>query len=103
MGIRTVRAALCFNTPTGRLCKHVNWTHYEAKALLTTSTTSSEAFNRFLINARRIINSSKLELRYLHTIWFYEETRQPKGESIKHRCTKTIKVGKDMKLTVLEE
>ena len=103
MNIRTVRAMLCFNTPTGRLCKDVNWSYYEAKAMLTTSTTPIEAFSRFLINSRRIINSSKMDLGYLHTIQFYEEKRQRNGSCIKHCCTKTIKVGKNMELKVLEE
>lgn len=103
MSIRTVRAVLDFKTPNGRLCKHVNWSYYEAKAMLTTSTTSMEAFNRFLINSRRIINSSKMDLGYLHTIRFYEEKRQRNGSCIKHCYTKTIKVGKNMELKVLEE
>lgn len=103
MSIRTIRAVLDFKTPNGRLCKHVNWSRYEAKAMLTTSTKASEAFNRFLVNWRRIINSSEKELEHLHTIWFYEEIRKSNGNCKKDNCTKTIKVGKNMKLKVLEE
>lgn len=101
MSVRTIRATLYFKTPNGGLCKHVNWSHYESKAMLTTSTTSSEAFNRFFINAQRIINASKSELQYLDTIWFYEERKQRNGTFKQEHCTETLKVGKDMKLEVI--
>ena len=103
MGLKTVRAILCFVNPNGVTCKNVNWSHYESRALLTASTSSSEAFNRFLVNTARIMYASKSELRNLYKIFFYEENKQERGEIKKSSCTDTIMVGKDLKLTILTE
>lgn len=101
MSIKTIRAVICFITPSGGQNKNVNWSLYEAKALLTTSTSSREAFNRFLIHPKRIIEASKKELQYLYTIWFYEEINGKNGSLKSINNTLTIKIGKDMELEVL--
>ena len=99
--IRTVRAVLGFKTPFGKLKKDVNWSCYESKASLTTSTTSIEAYNRFLINTSRIINSSKMELKYLDSIYFYESYQSARGKSKNKYITKTLKIEKDLKPVVV--
>jgi len=103
MNVRTVRAILHFRTPFGELSKCVNWSYYESRALLTTSTSAYEAFNRFLINTQTIINASKRELQYLETICFYDEVKRAKGSILKKNHTKTIKIEENMELKVLEQ
>ena len=96
MNILTIRAVVHFVTPGGELVKYVNWTGYEEKAGFTASTSSQEAFNKFLISAKEIVNASKVQLRYLKTIWFYEEKRALKGTPKKTNPTLTIIVGDNM-------
>lgn len=96
MSIRTVMAVLYFATPDGGVVKHVNWSGFEARAMLVTSISSKEAFDRFLINAKRIIKVSGEQLNYLKTIWFYEESRTPKGELKRDNPTLTIVIGDNM-------
>ena len=74
MIIHTVRAILVLETSSGELCKSVNWTGFEEKANLSTSTTSEEALKKFLEHANTIINASKTDLKYLKRIWFYEHS-----------------------------
>lgn len=96
MSIRVVRAVLEFKTPHGDLKKGVNWSHYETKALLTTSTTPDDAFDKFLRHGKRIIGSSIIDLMYLDSISFYEEIRdEGKIFYMKGRETKTIQIIKD--------
>lgn len=101
MSIRTVRAEISLMTPSGLICKHVNWSYYESKAMLTTSTTSYEAYNRFLINCKRIIKYSKLELKHLYKIWFYEEIKYQNGKIKKDKCTHSLIVNEDGQFKVL--
>lgn len=75
MCIRVVCAVLNFNTPSGNLKKVVNWSYYEEKALLSSSTTSEEAIDKFLLHGRRIIRASIINLRHLESICFFEEIR----------------------------
>ena len=72
---RIVRAILDFKTPSGTLRKHVNWSYYEKQAILTPSSTSLEAYNKFFRFGKSIIGSSSQDLRYLDKISFYEEYR----------------------------
>ena len=72
MDDRTVRAILIFKTPTGSLKKNVKWSYFELKALITPSSTSSIAYEKFLKYGKRIIRSSAQELYYLCQISFYE-------------------------------
>ena len=105
MSIWIVRASINLKTPSGGINKRVNWSHYEAKAHLVTSTSASEAFNRFLINTQRIINASKNELQYMDSIYFYEATPSSKNNEMKHGPrlpTSTIKVEEDMKLEIMK-
>lgn len=92
MTLRTIRAEFVLNTPDGVLRKNVNWSSYESKTTLTLSTTSSEAFNRFLINYKRFIKHCKRDLQYLDSIFFYEDQRTARGKHKKMNLTKTIKV-----------
>lgn len=74
MTIHTVRAVLDLRTPVGKLRKSVNWSTFESRAMLSTSTSSEEAFEKFLDNAEIIINASKTDLKYIKAIWFYEHS-----------------------------
>ncbi len=76
MTVRNVHAILEFKTPHGDLRKGVYWSFYETKALLTTSATPDEAFDKFLKYGKRIIGSCMIELMYLNSISFYEEIRE---------------------------
>lgn len=94
MNIRVVRAVLVFKTPSGLLQKHVNWSYYENLAQLSASTTSYEAFDKFLKYGERIISSSKRDLKHLSSIRFYEENgiRLNQVTSNKTCKTDTIKI-----------
>lgn len=70
-----VRAVLTFNTPAGRLKKDVRWLYYENRAMLIPSQDANMAYKRFFEHWEKIIGSSILELRYLDTIFFYDEIR----------------------------
>lgn len=97
MNIRVVYAALVFKTPCGMLQKHVNWSYYEASAVLSTSSTSYDAFDKFLEYGERIISSSIIELKYLTSIRFYEDNgiRRNPITSKKTCKTDTIKIIRD--------
>lgn len=101
MSIRTVRAKISLKTPSGTICKYVNWSYFEQKAALTTSTTSYEAYNRFLINSKRIIDFSELDLKYLYKICFYEETRYKNGKIKSDHRTHTLVVNENSQFKVL--
>lgn len=105
MNIRVVRAALTFKTPSGLMRKHVNWSHYEALAVLPTSSTSYEAFDKFLSNGERIIRSSKRDLKYLSSIWFYEEDGIRKNPVTSNKTCKTdsIKIISDCEESMMFE
>lgn len=96
MNIRTVYAILHFKTPHGDLKKVVTWSYFESQAIISTSSTSKDAFNKFLEYGRRIIGSSISELKYLDSISFFERKRYENTLIVKKYCkTDTIKIVKN--------
>lgn len=106
MANRVVRAILYFKTPKGRYSRYVTWKYFEMSALLTASSTSKEAYDKFLKYGEIIINSSEKELRNIESICFYE--RNVDADTVlpskRYNRTGPIKiVHKDYSYTIMTE
>ena len=101
MNNRTIRAVLYLTTPQMKLKKNVDWFYYEVRASLEPSTTAKEAFDNFYANAKKIIHTSPRDLKWLKSIYFYEEVREFGRVVIKEHTTKLIVIGDNMEFQIV--